>query len=186
MSVLSQNTKTSPLRAYPDMPAEIEAIIRLPGVVRWHIVETGRPQNLAEHSAVVALLVYYISLTAPLGFFGNAQVNASCALLHDIHEGFTGDFPSNVKKSIGGLEELEQSIGLNAFNVTLNPPAQTLIKVCDLMSDIRFIRFNGTDGIGQWAHHQMVARLNTIITESDWPQNVKDHVTKVYGNYVRG
>lgn len=187
MSVLSQKPHAvSPLRAYPNMPAEIEAMMRLPSVARWHIVETGRVQNLAEHSAVVALLVYYISLTAPGGFFGNAQVNASIALLHDIHEGFTGDFPSVVKKMIHGIDELEQSVGLDKFRTYPDEKCKSLVKICDLMSDIRFIRFNGTDGIGQWAHNQMVVRMKNIIAHSDWPPEIKDHLLSVYNHYTRG
>jgi hypothetical protein len=60
----------STFNAYPVDKAGIETVMRLHSVKRWHMIDTTRIQTLAEHSANVALLAFYIARTAPRMFFG--------------------------------------------------------------------------------------------------------------------
>lgn len=75
-------------------------------VPRWAIVRTNRPQNVAEHSYFVALLVEdmisFISKEFPK-FFVEERIRHKmimCALYHDIAEGTTGDITGPIKNRI--------------------------------------------------------------------------------------
>lgn len=72
--------------------------LRAAGVSRWHIVETTRQQNLAEHQYNVALIAR--RLGALMGLTHEEQKELMVeALTHDEHEIFDGDVPSSTKKT---------------------------------------------------------------------------------------
>jgi len=67
------------------------------GVTRWHIVETTRQQNLAEHQFNVAIIARWIAQRLGLNAQDTSTVVES-ALLHDQHEIMDGDTPSTAKR----------------------------------------------------------------------------------------
>lgn len=83
--------------------------LRAAGVKRWHIVETTREQNLAEHQFNVAMIARF--LAQRLGKT-TAQVYSvmSKALLHDMHEIEDGDVPSTAKPENELAEDFDDRI----------------------------------------------------------------------------
>ena len=161
--------------------AGIETVIRLQAVKRWHMIDTTRQQTLAEHSANVALLVWYIAVTSPDMFFGPASHVTAAALLHDIPEVFTGDIPSHTKKHLHGIDELEASVTPAEFIYThMLPRMMDLIKFADLADGIRFIRLHGVDVTARHAREQLEVKF-TALTEKlrkEWPRHIEDHVRR--------
>lgn len=74
--------------------------LKAAGVTRWHIVETTRTQNLAEHQFNVALIAR--RLGALCGLISTEQTACmALALTHDQHEIVDGDTPSTAKGERG-------------------------------------------------------------------------------------
>jgi hypothetical protein len=159
----------------------IESVMRLQAVKRWHMIDTTRTQNLAEHSANVAVLAAMIAFTAPSFWFDDHSAIAMAALVHDIAEAFTGDIPSHTKRYLSDVKELEQSVIHPVFKlgITINDHSKALIKLCDLADGVRFIRLHGVD---MTASHAQEGLEDQIITKFDqlttggWPSNIIDHV----------
>lgn len=75
---------------------DIKTQLRASGVTRWHIVETTRQQNLAEHQFNVAIIARWLAQREGLTADYVAKVTEA-ALLHDQHEIIDGDTPSTAK-----------------------------------------------------------------------------------------
>lgn len=159
--------------AYGPEHHAIEAVMRMHSVKRWHMIDTTRNQNLAEHSANVAMLAMTIALTAPLQFFDSPYVIAAAALVHDLPEAFTGDIPTHTKPHLFGLEELEDVVFPFMFRVKISERSQGLLKLCDIADGIRFIRLHGVDGTAKHAmkglEEQLLLRLDTA--QNKWSAN---------------
>jgi len=177
----------SNLRAMPNIPEELEAIVRLPGVKRWGMVETFRPQSVAEHSATVAMLVYYVSVSAPGMFFGPANSTVGPALFHDIGEAFIGDIPTPTKREVPVIATLEEQVTPTNFKFVLPECVVDLIKLCDSAEAIRYARRFGADSVGEWADNQVSGRFQKYIKELHrvWPEEVSDHVAIILTQYIR-
>lgn len=174
--------------AYNKFP-EMETVMRLQAVKRWHMIETTRIQTLAEHTANVALLAWVIALTSPGAFF-QASSAASIALVHDTPEAFTGDIPSHTKRSLPPrlLDELERAVTPAIFFIpSMGPTSREalLVKLCDLADGIRFIRLHGVDVTARHAQtgleEQLAAKWSEI---SGWPEVVITHVTERVNFYA--
>lgn len=166
----------------------IEAIIRFQSVKRWHMIDTTRQQTLAEHSANVAMLAGYISLTCPDMYFGEHSRVAAAALTHDLAEVFIGDIPTPTKKYISGVKELERTIlpGEFKFMETSNPDIGLLVKLCDLADGIRFMT---AYGIGTTAEHAKKGLAHQFENKSAeamgrWPLSVHHHVVTYLETYA--
>lgn len=169
--------------AYGAAHADLEAVMRIAAVKRWHMIDTTRIQTLAEHTANVALLAMVIAESAPQMYFGPGGFVAAAGLVHDIPEVFTGDIPSHTKASINNpqLEELEQLVTpIDMHRRIRDTPkhVKTLIKVCDIVDGIRFIRLHGVDVTATHARLQIEAKLWKMFTEviELWPRQVTVHV----------
>lgn len=167
--------------AYGVGVARLETVMRLAAVKRWHMIDTTRSQNLAEHSANVALLAYSIAVSAPEMYFGPALHMAGLALLHDVPEVFIGDIPTHSKRWLGkeALDHAEESITpfeFRCFPVDLR--SKRLIKICDLADAIRFIRVHGADITSTHARAgietQYWAKFAEVYLE--WPAGIVRHV----------
>ena len=157
----------------------LEAVMRFQAVKRWHMIEATRIQTLAEHSAAVALLAFYIARTAPGMFtFGPAENVAAQALLHDLPEVFTGDVPSHTKRHLDGIEELEQKVLPALFRTEPDAATKLLIKICDLADGIRFVRLHGVDVTASHAREGLETQFNDRIEEAmtSWPRPVVNYV----------
>ena len=167
--------------AYGDDTTGIETVMRFHAVKRWHMIDTTRTQTLAEHSANVALLAFYIASECPGMFFGPSLPLAGLALLHDVPETFTGDIPSHTKKKISGIDELEHKVTPLNFKRgdMLDVHQRLLIKMCDLVDGIRFIRLHGVDVTAKHAREGLEFQLSNKIEESyqlGWPDAVNKFV----------
>lgn len=166
--------------AYGKDRAGIEAVMRLHAVKRWHMIDTTRQQTLAEHSANVAVLAFYITASTPGMFFGGANNVAAYALLHDIAEVFTGDIPSHTKTELRGVQELEDDTLPAMFRTEHSPNTRILVKMCDLADGIRFIRLHGVDVTATHARIGLERQLHSWEQEAHtvvcWPPEVYHHV----------
>lgn len=79
---------------------KLNQALRAATVDRWHIVETTRTQNVAEHSYNVALIAVRFAQLLNLSPAAIGTV-AMQAMGHDIHETRDGDVPSTAKKTKG-------------------------------------------------------------------------------------
>jgi hypothetical protein len=174
--------------AYGKERREVESVMRFGAVKRWHMIDTTRQQTLAEHSANVAALAYLVAVRSPLMFFGPAQNVACHALLHDMPEVFTGDIPSHTKKYLSGIDYLEDTVTPAAFKygVRCCSNVALMIKICDLVDGIRFIRLHGVDVTAKHAmvglEAQLKDRLATAITE--WPVAVFERALDITHFYA--
>lgn len=166
--------------------AGIEAVQRMQAVKRWHMIDTTRQQTLAEHSANVALLSWYISHTAPGMFFGSSDAIASEALRHDLAEVFTGDIPSHSKRHLTGLHELEAQILPSVYQTpALTDDVQILVKLCDLADGIRFVRLHGVDVTSEHAAAGLYKQLDAKLEiATRWPAPVLHYVTDAVRFYA--
>jgi hypothetical protein len=167
--------------AYNELP-EMEAVMRLQAVKRWHMIETSRTQTLAEHSANVALLVFAIARTTPGAYF-RTELSTIIALMHDLGESFLGDVPTPTKRLMGRdkMNGLELQVLPSCFSQVVSSGSERealLIKICDLADGIRFIRLHGVDQTAVWAREgieeQLTAKLDRAKLE--WPEPVYHHV----------
>jgi len=170
-------------RAYPEQDGGLEAVMRFHAVKRWHMIDTTRAQTLAEHSANVALLAYYIAKTTPEMFFGPAIYIATQGLIHDIPEVFTGDIPSHTKRAMedgGALERLEHFVTPAVFVEPIDEDAKALIKFCDLADGIRFIRLHGIDATAKHAKNGLESQLEALAlsVQPKWPAMIYRKVCK--------
>ena len=168
--------------AYPREMHAVEAIMRMHSVKRWHMIDTTRQQTLAEHSANVAMLAMMIAATSPIFTFGDPAAIAAAALVHDVEECFTGDIPTLTKRSLTGLEGLEDKVTPAVFKLKMTGSSAALIKICDLADGIRFIRLHGVDATARHAREGLELQLRRRLDDADeklgWSESVLRHVRK--------
>ncbi len=166
--------------AYGPERHALEAVMRAQAVKRWHMIDTTRSQNLAEHSANVAMLAMLISMTAPIEFFDTYTYVGAVALMHDLPEAFTGDIPSHTKKLLHGVDELEKTVTPKNFTLERRTSTAMLIKMCDIADGIRFIRLHGVDMTAAHAQEgleeQILQIFDVAVTGYLWPEHVVNHV----------
>jgi hypothetical protein len=168
------------LYAYPEEQRGLEAVMRFHAVKRWHMIDTTRVQNLAEHSANVALLGYLIAVTAPQAYFGTATAVATMGLLHDLSEVFIGDIPTPTKRVVNSFDLLEHRVLPSEFSFAVDADVRNLIKLCDLADGIRFIRIHGVDVTAQHARVGLDVQMKQLLTAmlDEWPLEVQQHVAR--------
>lgn len=166
--------------AYGNKRHTLESIMRVQAVKRWHMIDTTRTQNLAEHSANVAMLAMLVALTAPIEFFDDPVHVAVVGLLHDLPEAFTGDIPSHTKKMLGGIDTLEKLVTPHEFTLETRASTAMLVKMCDIADGIRFIRLHGVDMTAAHAQEGLEDQILKIFESAKqghhWPEHVIAHV----------
>ena len=72
---------------------------RMKFIRRWGLMKSVRVENVAEHSAEVAMLAHAIALIKNKKFGGNVDADriATLALYHEASEVITGDLPTPIK-----------------------------------------------------------------------------------------
>jgi len=173
--------------ALPPEDVGIEAIQRFSGVKRWHMVETSKSQSLAEHSAIVAMLAYYVAHTAPGMYFGPGVGVLLPALTHDLVEVFTGDIVPMTKGRIKGLKNLEFALDPVLFSSPADHKVMDLIKLCDLSEGMRFIKLHGIGTIvPKWAGNGLWMQHSTLVSRvsKEWPTEVLSHYLGVHYKYI--
>jgi hypothetical protein len=166
-----------------ECPVELEVIMRLQSVKRWHMIDTTRQQTLAEHSANVSLLVWYIASTCPVMYFGPSEVIASQALMHDLDEVFVGDIPTHTKRASAKLFGAVKDLGREVLPKCMQPDpgerSRLMIKAADLADGIRFIRLHGVGVTARHAHEGLKKQFTALMasmTESGIPDDVVKHI----------
>ena len=128
----------------------IEELMRVGHVKRWHIVRVGREQTISEHMHRVWLICREIGLGMNLDG-QETKALEEAALHHDIPEIIMGDIPSPTKQRIEEdtdcLEGMERECGYGA-SFKLNSRLACILKMADLMEAIHFLR---EEGIGKHA-----------------------------------
>lgn len=126
-------------------------------VTRWHMIRTKRPQNLAEHSYMVALIAGKLAehLSEPLTTIEERDM-FRLALLHDIEEIEFGDIPTPTKKKIREaghgeiLEILEIAFWVNRGSMSTpefgsSNKVRSLVRLADLVEAALFYNEEGED-----------------------------------------
>jgi len=174
-------------RAYPDLDPSLEVVIRFQEVKRWHMIDVAPTQNLASHSATVALLAGYIAHTCPGMYFGSSAEMMIQGLIHDIGETMTGDIPGHVKHVLGeGPKKLEHQLTPRWLRGTEDSNTRHLIKLCDLAEAIRYVKIHGITRAASWAANQLriVYEKHIGLVTEDWPDLVVIHVVKNLNDYM--
>lgn len=182
----TQNEFNAHFRVDPDVHPALEAVTRFQSIRRWHMIDTCRAQSIAEHSANVALLAYYLCVSAPGGYFGPAVGALLPSLTHDIPEVFTGDIPAHTKKYIMGVDELEEKLTPACFRSECSDDLALLIKLCDLADGIRFIERYGVDRVAVFATDGLRDQLNLkmLRARAQWPDHVYESVNDKITTYL--
>lgn len=174
---------------------EVEAILRMSLVQRWHMIGSLPRQSLADHSTNVALLAYLIGRLAPNMYFGNPESCAVAGLLHDMEETFAGDMAPLMKQWFNRavFDEIEAAILPSVFRDTMPPKSRTfeehqraaMVKICDLADAIRWVRLP-TDAIQSHAFTDVSERYWQRVAEAAriWPRHVTATVLKVTHEYA--
>ena len=183
--------KNETFRAYKDACPELETVMRLQSVKRWHMIDTTRQQTLAEHTANVAILAWHISGTAPAMYFGPSSEIATYALMHDVGEVFMGDIPTHTKRSSAEMFEackkIELSVTPPSMSIKVPERIRYLIKACDLADGIRFIRLHGVGVTARHAESGLVAQQEQVfrsMKQVGIPEDVVAHVLAKCSKYV--
>lgn len=151
------------------------------------MVDVVPTQNIASHSATVALLAGYIAYTCPGMYFGSSTEIVVQGLIHDIGETMTGDIPGHVKATIGdGPKKLEKQLTPRWLRGTEDVNTRDLIKLCDLAEAIRYAKIRGVTRVASWAAGQLrgVYERHLIKVEENWPHSVVIHVHKILCDYM--
>ncbi|MGL5176579.1 MAG: YfbR-like 5'-deoxynucleotidase [Aeromonas veronii] len=155
---------------------ELETVMRLHSVKRWHMIDTTRQQTLAEHTANVAMLTFILVQKFPWLVEKDPRPSTfavMAALVHDIAESFTGDIPTHTKQHLEGLQALEDEVVPRMFQFTWTEEVALLVKLCDLADGIRFIRLHGVDGTARHAREGLEKQLAERRAQADelWGQD---------------
>tara|TARA_R110000772_G_scaffold268452_1_gene395575 strand:+ start:20223 stop:20924 length:702 start_codon:yes stop_codon:yes gene_type:complete len=123
--------------------------LRAADVSRWQIVQTHRPQSVAEHTfgvITIALgLMDYMQKKTGIGFSPTQRHQVTmCAFEHDLPEVVTGDFPSPIKRigAIGSaLKEIESGIHfLSVEDRHYSAETLRLVKSADLIEAVLYLQ----------------------------------------------
>lgn len=79
----------------------IQDIMRLSHVKRWHIVHTTREQSVAEHTFNVTMIAREIATR--MDWTDLIPEVTTMALHHDTHEAILGDIPTPTKRRLAGM-----------------------------------------------------------------------------------
>lgn len=132
---------------------KIQDVMRASSVKRWHIVETARPQSLAEHQWSVAMLTDEICKR--LGYPAeNRKQLVYAAMVHDNDEVISGDAPSPTKGAPKAY-----------------PPEKggAIVKAADLLEALWFIAQHGVGRHGKAVEKDCADRLMLFLRTCQSP-----------------
>ena len=129
-------------------------IARMRYISRWGLMRNSVPENIQEHSHMVAVLAHALAVIRRdvLGVPCDPNACAAAALFHDATEIFTGDLPTPVKYANDTIQAAYKAVEANAaarltamlppemqpaFAALLSEPdpeVQALVKAADKLS----------------------------------------------------
>lgn len=151
---------------------KISELMRMSHVKRWGIVDTSRPQTIAEHSFNVTILA--TRLVHDIGWNGVLHPDRHLqvvywALMHDSIEVFTGDTPTPYKETLRGcgadIVKAEASYDRNYYEVAgvmRGTVGEMVVKLADLIEAIHFL---DNYGVGRHAREEVLPLLRGQLTE---------------------
>lgn len=89
---------------------------RLKYIQRWGLMRSAVPENVQEHSHMVAVLAHALAVIRRETFGGDIDPGhvAAVALYHDAPEIFTGDLPTPVKYANPAIRDAYKAVEQNA------------------------------------------------------------------------
>lgn len=146
---------------------EAEFIIRARNVKRWHIVPMTQEQTIAEHQFNVASLCMHVMKGR---HFAPAVIE--WALVHDLPEVITGDFPTHIKhykpEIKASIDRMEMEImpawwrdAHDRFKA-LPEPARLMFKACDIADTLMMAKYINHGLTKGWVQKGMGGRFESI------------------------
>lgn len=149
-------------------------------VKRWHIINTVRPQTVAEHSFMVALIAMELAKhIVPHGSLFDSpreQFQFLCAaLFHDMPETITGDLPTPAKQVYREFsqnprmfDEMDMLImpKIPYSDGMLNAKLVWLIKVADLIEAYHFLCNNAAGPYAKVIRNDLWKRVVALTVEA--------------------
>ena len=91
-------------------------ISRMRYIERWSLMRNALPENIQEHSHMVAVLAHALAVIRRDQFGGTIDPGrvAAVALYHDAPEIFTGDLPTPVKYANPAIQSAYKAVEYNA------------------------------------------------------------------------
>lgn len=149
---------------------KINDILRASGVTRWHIVRTVKPQSLAEHTFDVVMIARAI---AKLAGYDDAEITKA-ALLHDLDEIVTGDFPTPTK-----ARAMENGWNLNELyrDITgreISDDESLVIQLADKMADLYWLWLHALGPHSNRVYEVMADKFNKQVRSDGIPENIRE------------
>ncbi|MGE4483959.1 MAG: 5'-deoxynucleotidase [Oscillospiraceae bacterium] len=120
-------------------------VSRMKNIGRWSLMRNFSPENVQEHSHMVAVIAHALAVIRRDVFGRDAEPDkaAAAALFHDASEIFTGDMPTPVKyfnpeimSAYKAVEKLADNKLLSTLPREIRPAYEKLIEVPDNTRDI--------------------------------------------------
>ena len=129
-------------------------ISRMKYITRWSLMRSSVPENIQEHSHMVAVLAHALGVIRRDVFHQDCDPNAcaAAALFHDASEIFTGDLPTPIKYHTSAIRDAYRQVEAEAAEKLLstlpeelrpaytsilheeNPEVRRLVKAADKLS----------------------------------------------------
>ncbi len=132
------------------------ASLRMQSVDRWHIVNTTRRQNLAEHSLNVGIIASRIAVLMGLNHFEACYWGC----IHDIEEVVVGDTPSHVKAMLRAKQA--DPVDLTGF-MKVPDQYKAIVKTADIMEACFWLQESCGDSHAKQTLAWVTTRMNSKI-----------------------
>lgn len=155
--------------------------LRMSEINRWQIVDTIRPQSVAEHSYRVWVLTTDLCNVLFETSHNSFDIAAAMrwALNHDLDEVFTGDIPSTIKPilnriSPGATVRLKEEVlqntvpgAIGEMRGVMDSVAYDLVKITDILEAILFItRYAVNKSEGETVRTYLEKKVEDAIVET--------------------
>ena len=142
----------------------IQNILRATNVKRWHIVNTMREQNIAEHQWNVTMIARAIAKKAG----SDISAVTEYALTHDLHEVVDGDLPSPTKEWLS-------SQGI-VFNSDTDTEWETIfiVKLADILEMIWFLADHGIGRHAEMVLSKLSDKIDAVMEQAESPDRIGD------------
>lgn len=152
---------------------ELNELMRMSHVKRWGIVNTSRPQSLAEHSFNVILISTQLAQAMKWnGMMHPSQLLhlVTWAMLHDSVEVFTGDTPTPHKAMLrqhgANLRAAEESYSRGYYEAANKARGTVVAMVTKLADTMEAVHFLKDHGVGDHARLEVLPLLRQQLEES--------------------
>lgn len=136
--------------------------MRATHIDRFQLVRTMRKQTIAEHMWCVSVLVKEVATRAQMDPAPLIKV----ALEHDIEEVITGDIPTPTKERAKEKGwDLNSLLDATDITCMLTEEQKLILKVCDLLDGVRFLRFEGVGQHAKAVEQRLFGTINTLTRE---------------------